>query len=345
MQWFKHDTDANQDAKLQNVLLDYGIEGYGLYWYCIELIAGSISEDNLTFQLEHDARIIARNTGSTAQRVEEMMRYFVTLGLFEDDDGTISCMKLRTRLNKSMTSNPAIRKLITSDKIESKDYSGFIYFIHAKNGDVSKIKIGRSKNPHARLNDLKKRKDCLGFDLTLIHTMKSDDCVSLETEHHRRFKSENLVDEWFYPSENLISYLHNDLRVDYDLTTITQIRLDKKRLEENRKEKENVRPDGLTDSQIKEEMNTAFNAFWDCWKACKKKMGTYNNSTPKETRIKWDKHFSKAWWKKHTLDEFENEVNTIMGYADSIHNPDVEFCPAKNLGTASFFKNEGWKGE
>lgn len=110
-------------------------------------------------------------------------------------------------------------------------------------------------------------------------------------------------------------------------------------------EPNNVRPDGLTDSQIKEEMDTAFNAFWDCWKACKKKMGTYNNSTPKETRIKWDKHFSKAWWKKHTLDEFESEVNTIMGYADSIHNPDVEFCPAKNLGTASFFKNEGWKGE
>ena len=30
MKWFKHDSDANLDAKLQNVLLDYGLEGYGL---------------------------------------------------------------------------------------------------------------------------------------------------------------------------------------------------------------------------------------------------------------------------------------------------------------------------
>ena len=111
------------------------------------------------------------------------------------------------------------------------------------------------------------------------------------------------------------------------------------------KEPNNVRPDGLTDLQIKEEMDTAFKAFWDCWRACKKKMGTYNNSTPKETRIKWDKHFSKAWWKNHKLDEFESEVNAIINYADFIHNPDIDFCPATNMGTATFFKNEGWKGE
>lgn len=112
MRWFKHDTDANQDARLQNVMLDYGLEGYGLYWYCIELIAGRIDKDNLTFELEHDARIIARNVGSTAQKVEEMMRYFVKLGLFEDSDGVITCMKLAKRLDTSMTGNPTMRKLI-----------------------------------------------------------------------------------------------------------------------------------------------------------------------------------------------------------------------------------------
>lgn len=112
MRWIKHDVDANQDAKLQNVLLDYGLEGYGLYWYCIELIAGKVSPENITFELEHDARIIARNVGSTAQKVEEMMRYFVELGLFEDSEGTITCIKIATRLNKSMTSNPEMRAII-----------------------------------------------------------------------------------------------------------------------------------------------------------------------------------------------------------------------------------------
>jgi len=112
MKWFKHDTDANMDAKLQEVLLDYGLEGYGLYWYCIELIAGKVDAENLTFSLEHDSRIIARNTGSTPQKVTEMMTRFVDLGLFQDNGGLITCLRLAKRLDKSMTSNPEMRLAI-----------------------------------------------------------------------------------------------------------------------------------------------------------------------------------------------------------------------------------------
>lgn len=97
MKWFKHDTDANMDAKLQEVMLDYGLEGYGLYWYCIELIAQNVNGDNLTFELEHDCRIIARNTGSTPQKVEQMMKSFISLGLLNTDNGHVFCLKLASR--------------------------------------------------------------------------------------------------------------------------------------------------------------------------------------------------------------------------------------------------------
>ena len=70
MYWYKHDSNANMDAKLQEVLLDYGLEGYGLYWYCLELIVGKVDKDNVTFELEHDCRMIAKNTGSTVQKVQ-----------------------------------------------------------------------------------------------------------------------------------------------------------------------------------------------------------------------------------------------------------------------------------
>ncbi len=116
MKWIKHDTDANQDNKLQNVLLDYGLEGYGLYWYCIELIGSKVDKDNITFELEHDARVIARNVGSTAQKVEEMMRYFVKQGLFEQSDNIITCLAMAKRLDKSMTSNPQMRSIIENIK-------------------------------------------------------------------------------------------------------------------------------------------------------------------------------------------------------------------------------------
>lgn len=155
MHWFKHDADASQDAKLQNVLLDYGLEGYGLYWYCLELIVGKIDVDNITFELEHDARIIARNTGSTAQKVEEMMRYFVAQGLFESSaSGNVTCLKLAKRLDKSMTSNHKMRELI--DKIRGKSHDS-VMINHDKsmiNHDlVMQDKIRRDKNREKDLVD------------------------------------------------------------------------------------------------------------------------------------------------------------------------------------------------
>jgi hypothetical protein len=105
------------DEKLQEVLLDYGLEGYGLYWYCIELIVGKTSVDDITFEIKHDARVIARNTGSTPQRVEEMMKRFITLGLFENQDGKITCLKVAKRLMSSATSNIQMRNLIQNIKV------------------------------------------------------------------------------------------------------------------------------------------------------------------------------------------------------------------------------------
>ena len=116
MDWFRHDSNANLDDKLQEVLLDYGLEGYGLYWYCLELIVGKVSPDNITFELKHDARVIARNTGSTPQKVEEMMRKFVQLGLFENESGSITCFKVARRLMTSATSNPQMRNMIQNIK-------------------------------------------------------------------------------------------------------------------------------------------------------------------------------------------------------------------------------------
>ena len=120
MKWFKHDSDANRDEKLQNVLLDYGLEGYGLYWYCLELITYDVDQYNLTFDLRHDARIIARNVGSTEKRVEEMMKYFIEIGLFECSQGHITCLKLLKRLDQSMTSKSAYRAAINTAKEQLK---------------------------------------------------------------------------------------------------------------------------------------------------------------------------------------------------------------------------------
>jgi Domain of unknown function (DUF4373) len=116
MKWFKHDSDASADAKLKRVRMKYGMAGYGLYWYCLELIAMGVEVHNLTFELEHDAEIIAHDTGINYALVQEMMVFMCDLGLFENTDGRITCLKMATRLDQSMTSNPGMRKLISGIK-------------------------------------------------------------------------------------------------------------------------------------------------------------------------------------------------------------------------------------
>ena len=123
MKWFKHDSDASSDAKIKKLLIRHGAVGYAVYFHCLELIAGNVSNDNITFELEHDSEIIADNLRikgtaekSGVQVVEEIMHYIVQLKLFENHDGRITCFKMIKRLDSSMTGNPAFRKLIADAK-------------------------------------------------------------------------------------------------------------------------------------------------------------------------------------------------------------------------------------
>ena len=123
MKWFKHDSDASSDAKIKKLVIRHGAVGYAVYFHCLELIAGNVSNDNITFKLEHDSEIIADNLRikgtaekSGVQVVEEIMHYIVQLKLFENHDGRITCFKMIKRLDSSMTGNPAFRKLIADAK-------------------------------------------------------------------------------------------------------------------------------------------------------------------------------------------------------------------------------------
>lgn len=153
MEWFRHDSNANLDEKLQDVLLDYGLEGYGLYWYCIELIVGKVSADNITFELKHDAKVIARNTGSTPQKVEEMMKRFISVGLFENDNGKITCLKVAKRLMSSATSNPKMRGLIQDIKqhydtaIDTDRHDAIMTPSDFITADKNRIEQNRKENP------------------------------------------------------------------------------------------------------------------------------------------------------------------------------------------------------
>lgn len=101
MKWFKHDTRSLSDAKIERLIMDFGIEGYGLYFACVEIIAGNLSRDNITFELEHDAQVLANKFKMDTLKVEKIMKLCVELGLFEfnTENGRISCNKIGKRLD------------------------------------------------------------------------------------------------------------------------------------------------------------------------------------------------------------------------------------------------------
>ena len=116
MKWFKHDTDACRDPKLRKLMMKYGLPGYGLYWYCLELISHEITAKKLTFELEHDSEILAHETGLGRELIEDMIKFMVQIGLFQNTDGRIYCMQLLNRIDLSQGGSPEFRKAITAKK-------------------------------------------------------------------------------------------------------------------------------------------------------------------------------------------------------------------------------------
>lgn len=143
-----HQSQAHRDRKLKKVLIKYGAEGYGLYWYCIEQICADL-EPKLTFELEHDSEILAHELRIDTLRVEEMMRYMVEIELFEESQGVISCLKLAAHLGDSLTRNEELKAIIRGAK--SRTVSDSLRLSHGeeRRGEEKKKKKHIRQKPPA----------------------------------------------------------------------------------------------------------------------------------------------------------------------------------------------------
>lgn len=192
MYWFKHDADATTDAKIKKLIMKYGAEGYAIYFHCIELIVGNISEMNVTFELEHDAEIIADNLKiqgtadlSAIDRVNLIMKYIISLGLFEESNGHIFCYKLLKRLDCSMTSNVKMRKMIA----EAKENHDEVMISH----DVVMINPDSVMQDKIRIDKIRKEEKKSAPDKPAMpqkHKHGEYHHVFLTDEEYQRLKSE-----------------------------------------------------------------------------------------------------------------------------------------------------------
>lgn len=197
MKWYKHDSDASSDAKVKKLLLRHGAVGYAIYFHCLELIMSDFSETNITFELEHDAEIIADNLkihGDTNESginiVNRVMHYIIELGLFENHDGRITCMKLLKRLDTSMTSNPGLRKLIA----DAKGTNGKVMIESCPSHDAVMIESCQTRLDQTRLEETntivesKPRRDVAEMTRTIITYLneRADTRYNPEADGHRK---------------------------------------------------------------------------------------------------------------------------------------------------------------
>ena len=148
MKWFKHDSDASLDAKLKRVRQKYGMEGYGLYWYCLELVAQAVEKHNLTFELEHDAELIGIDTNIHQERVQEMMSDFIKWRLFENTDGVITCLKMASRTDEyTQQLIRSDKKLPTLSLVSTENVPGKVRGIRTEEKRTEEKKQGRFTPP------------------------------------------------------------------------------------------------------------------------------------------------------------------------------------------------------
>lgn len=82
MKWFKHETDAHTNLKLQAVLDKFGLEAFGYYWICIELVG--LQSDNFKLKTEKNWKnYIKKFVGIEIERQETFLEYFAEINLID----------------------------------------------------------------------------------------------------------------------------------------------------------------------------------------------------------------------------------------------------------------------
>lgn len=148
--WFSHEAKANRDTKMKRLLMKYGAEGYGLYWYCVEHVADNVGP-KLTFEVEHDSEILAHELKIDTLKVEEMMLYMVNIGLFERSDDLITCLSLLKHLTPNCTRNEELKTLIRTAK--NIPMSGTVSDSHGQSQTVTLIGEDKRREKQSSAGD------------------------------------------------------------------------------------------------------------------------------------------------------------------------------------------------
>lgn len=117
--YFPHDADMRNDAKVKAVRRKFGLEGYAIYCMIIEYLAHSehfkTKIDNLGLEL------MAGDFDIDSIKLMEVIQYSVSIELFQLDNLILTCYSLEKRLNPLLSKRERDRdRIIDSENTHSK---------------------------------------------------------------------------------------------------------------------------------------------------------------------------------------------------------------------------------
>lgn len=84
MKWFKHYSDSYSNLKLQAVIAEYGMEGYGFFWVCDELVAQQ-GEESRIHAGKGWKKALAYITRISGERIDNMLAFFAEVNLLDQE--------------------------------------------------------------------------------------------------------------------------------------------------------------------------------------------------------------------------------------------------------------------
>ena len=113
MDFLKISTNMFEDPKIKVLRKKYGRDGYFVYQHSLYLIAQSITSKNTSCELPYAAESISFDLGMEQTEVEKILATCIELRLLEGDaKGTVSCLKILSRLDMNTVSKKAVKQAV-----------------------------------------------------------------------------------------------------------------------------------------------------------------------------------------------------------------------------------------
>ena len=119
MKWYQHESECHNDEKIRELIHEHGVEGYGVYHVCLEIISEKI-DDKLIARVEISDRVLCEKLRLKSLRVERILNFCTTLSLISAHKSEclwiIQCDPLLKRID-NWTQKKVKRYVVTTEQV------------------------------------------------------------------------------------------------------------------------------------------------------------------------------------------------------------------------------------